>query len=408
MRNFVTRTGLFSLLTICLVLTSIPAQAVGTAEIFSLIANGKLKDAQAQTSELLKTSPDDPELIFAQALIAERSGQEDQAAKIYQSLTLSHPGLLAPYNNLAIHHVRSGDYQAAVDTLERAMQSQPAVAVAYRNLTAIYAQLASAAYRKALNSSEPLAPLNLASMGEIDPGRSNDRGVQPTLVASVENFVNESLQNNESTAPETTAKPAQKTVVEINTAQQAEREAAVTDSSPGAASEQDEASEETAGLQTEQSSKSNQTASTQPAPTVREIEPGPEPVVIASVTPAAEARQAVENNAAQKQALIDHIKSWANAWSDRDVDRYLSHYSENFLPRNNLSLAEWKKQRHGRLRWREFIIVKPSKYSISIEGNSATVNFNQYYKSERFEDTIRKTMKLDNENGRWLITRELI
>lgn len=367
-----------------------------TAEIYALIDQDKLSDAMRQTKSMLAESPGDPSLLFAQAIIAEKNGSPKDAIRIYQGLTLSHPELLEPFNNLAIHYARAGDYKAAISTLELAMQVHPSVATAYRNLTAIYEQLASAAYRKALNSDAPLVPLELASLEKIDTSTPSDTKEQPRLVASVESYLSESLGSEQAAADEATSKVS----IEIDTAAAAE-ESAQLSTDPTPPNEPAQVSEV----------KTTPAEPTVAAETEKVIEPSeaePEPVIVAAVTPTAEARQAAEDIATQKQVLVDQVKSWANAWSDRDVDRYISHYSGSFKPRDNLTLEDWKKQRYGRLRWREFIIVKPSDYSISVEGDSATVNFSQYYKSERFEDTIRKTLKFKKEKGTWLITRELI
>ena len=375
-----------------LFLVTLSVNADQTEKIYALIDQDKLSDAMQQTKSLLKETPDDPSLLFAQAIIAEKSGSTEEAIRIYQGLTLSHPELLEPFNNLAIHYARAGDYKSAISTLELAMQVHPSVATAYRNLTAIYEQLASAAYRKALDSNAPIQPLELAALDKIDPNTPGATTDQPRLVASVENYLNESLDPDQDTNKVVVPGP----VVEPSAA-------SIAGSIQSVETKQPENPEvvaeviETRGAETAES------------PTKIEDEsPAPEPVIVAAVTPAAEAKQAAEDATAQQQALIDRVKSWADAWSDRDVDRYLAHYSGDFEPRDNLSLEDWKKQRYGRLRWREFIIVNPSKYSVSITGDSATVNFTQYYKSERFEDTIRKTLKFQKEKGEWLITKELI
>lgn len=311
--------------------------------VFSLIDENQLRDANRLSSELLKKAPEHPELLFAKALIADKRGDSKRAVSLYQSLTRSHPEILEPFNNLAIHQANTGNFKIAISTLERAMQANPAVATAYRNLTAIYEQQASAAYRKALNSKAKFKPLSLASLDKI---HSLEINAEVNIVDQQPVVVAETLKEKS----EPVAEPAS---VEPTTS------------------------------------------------TNNEIK-------VTETTPLKAARQAVESNAVQKQALIDHVKSWASAWSDRDVDRYLSHYSGNFLPRDGLTLAAWRKQRHGRLRCREFIVVKPSRYRIEVDGNQAVVNFQQYYKSDRFEDTIRKTLRLEKRAGRWLIVQELI
>ncbi len=376
-----------------------------TDEIYALIEQDRLSDAMRQTETLLRDAPEDPALLFARAVIAEKNGSNREAVEIYKGLTLSHPEMLEPFNNLAIHYARTGDYKAAITTLEQAMQSNPSIATAYRNLTAIYAQLASVAYRKALNSDTPLEPLELASLEKLDSSTSGSSQNPPILVASVQNYITESLGQNSSSEDDQPTNEAADRTKKTSAADSVE-------SKPESETKSGPEPEPESALQQVQAVVVESAPTTVKAPDPEKVEKAaeaiPEPAVIAAVTPTVEAKQVAEDIAAQKQALINHIKSWAEAWSDRDVDRYLSHYSERFKPRDNLTLEEWKKQRYGRLRWREFIIVKPSKYSISIEGKSATVDFSQYYKSERFEDTIRKTLEFNKEGNRWLITKELI
>ena len=375
-----------------LLFVTLSVSADPTEKIYALIEQDKLSDAMQETKSLLEESPDDPSLLFAQAIIAEKNGSTEEAIRIYQGLTLSHPELLEPFNNLAIHYARAGDYKSAISTLELAMQVHPSVATAYRNLTAIYEQLASAAYRKALDSNAPIEPLELAALDKIDPATPGTASDQPRLVASVENYLNESLDPDQNDNKVVVPNPVADDPAE-SLAEPVQSEDVNEQKEPKVVAEV---------------VKTPVTETTDSSANIEDEAPAPEPIIVAAVTPAAEAKQAVEDATEQKQELIDRIKSWANAWSDRDVDRYLAHYSEDFKPRDNLTLEDWKKQRYGRLRWREFIIVEPSEYSISVEGDTATVNFTQYYKSERFEDTIRKTLNFQKEKGKWLITKELI
>ena len=382
------------------------AQATNKKEVFALIKNGQLGDANTQMEKLLTDNPQDPELLFAKGLLAEKQGNKKDAIAIYQGLTRTHPGILAPYNNLALLHAEAGNYEAAIGILESALVAKPDTAIAYRNLTTIFARMASEAYRKALNSESSNTPLALTSIDTIQPSISQP----PAIVASVENFVNESLRSEN---PETESNQTENVVAATDTNSDLAESAnvSVLENANENSTLVTPTVEEVELVQSSTNPDDNAVTATQDTETKidsSESEMIPEPIIVSASTDTALAKQAVENNAAQKQALINHIKSWAKAWSDRDVDNYLSHYSNDFSPRDNLSFEEWKKQRHGRLRWRKFIIVKPSKYSINVDGDTATVNFSQYYKSDRFEDTIRKTMKLVKENGRWLITKELI
>jgi hypothetical protein len=155
------------------------AEADEVDEVYKLIESGRLSEANIRIISLLDNSPDDAMLLFARAVIAEKNGSSENARKFYQDLTQSHPGLLEPYNNLAIHYANAGNLKQAAKTLEQAMQANPAVAIAYRNLSAIYAQLASAAYREALDSTATPEPLQLHSLDKLDAMQSPPAGKPP-------------------------------------------------------------------------------------------------------------------------------------------------------------------------------------------------------------------------------------
>ncbi|MBX2868499.1 MAG: hypothetical protein KTR18_07465 [Acidiferrobacterales bacterium] len=406
---------IFLLIAGLLITSQVSAQSVES--IFELISNSDLKKAQKALNSAKKNtnnSDRNGELLFASALIADKSGETKKAIGLYLALIDSHPAMLGPYNNLAIHYANEGDYKSAVATLEKALSANQAVATAYGNLQSIYARMASLAYRKALNSNAPTPPMQLATIENSDSIGAFSR--RPALVASAESFIEQTLNAGENAQAADNTPPqnnqSDTDVVATSSPQNDKNNIVVAANSVVQKTQSDSVTEPLIESTTEvqQSATAGKEDDTNDEPAVTVVE---KPVEVAKVNTAPtklsdEAKQLAEKNAAEKQALINHVKSWASAWSDRDVDRYLSHYSAGFTPRNNLSIEEWKKQRYGRLRWREFIIVKPSRYRIELNDNVATVNFNQYYKSERFEDTIRKTLKLKKENGQWRITHELI
>ena len=420
-----------SLVISSLLLLSTHAKSNDIDTVYALIADTEFKKANEQIKSLLEESPNDPNLIFAQAVIQDKMGQTDKALAIYQSLTQSHPELIEPYNNIAIQYADAGDYQRAIETLELALKANPATSTAYSNLTAIYARLAGAAYRKALNSEVQVAPLQLAGLEQIKSQQTIVVEI-PQLVASVETFANDSTQDSP------TADQPESTVIETslntnNTVVAANTDASNVDSSANAVVIDDQSTSTqpatvntTPTIEPEQPAVIITTASIESTPVVEEeddievvnsnvenaaivlTETNTNSNISENTTGTATTRNEVENLAAEKQALIDQTKSWASAWSARDVAAYLSHYSSDFKPRDGLSLTEWREQRHGRLRWREFIIVEVSQYRIKVERERATVNFVQYYKSDRFEDTINKTLIFSKQNDQWLITEELI
>ncbi len=331
------------------------AQNADHAELHALVEKGQLDAASERLTRLLAQSPDDPDLLFTRAVIAERSGEGERAVAIYASLIRNHPGRLAPYNNLAIHHARKGDYQAAVAVLEKAMEADPAVATAYANLSAIYAQLASAAYRKALNSSTPLAPLELTALDRLEPAHGVRTRGTPTAVASVENTINRPPRND--TADQEIVLAAADDAIGRTGADPAQVTAT--------------------------------TATTEATP-----EPAQGAVVLA-------AAPGVIENADEKQALVNQVRDWIEAWAEQDVERYVSHYSTNFVPGDDLSLEEWKQQPYGRPPSRQLVESKPADFGVEMDGDTARVSFPWRLQSGG-------SLVLRKEDGGWRIVRERI
>ena len=93
----------------------------------------KLTSPRAKVEKKLERSPGDPGLLFTRALVADREGDDSTAVAIYSALIKTHPAMIEPYNNLAIHHARNGDYNEAVSVLEKGLQSNPALATTFGN-----------------------------------------------------------------------------------------------------------------------------------------------------------------------------------------------------------------------------------------------------------------------------------
>jgi uncharacterized protein (TIGR02266 family) len=107
------------------------------------------------------------------------------------------------------------------------------------------------------------------------------------------------------------------------------------------------------------------------------------------------------------KAVSETIGLWASAWSDRDVDQYLSFYSSSFQPPAAASLEQWRAQRRERLTTPAFIKVSVSGLDIDrTDRNHVRAVFLQSYRSDRFSDSVQKTLELVWEAGSWKIERE--
>ncbi len=108
-------------------------------------------------------------------------------------------------------------------------------------------------------------------------------------------------------------------------------------------------------------------------------------------------------------AVGDTIRDWAAAWSAARVNDYLSYYSSSFTPPDGLSRRQWEASRAERLTSPRYIRVAITNLEVEmLAPDRASATFFQTYRSDRFEDTIRKRLELALEDGRWRIVDEQV
>lgn len=106
------------------------------------------------------------------------------------------------------------------------------------------------------------------------------------------------------------------------------------------------------------------------------------------------------------EAVRAALENWAAAWSARDVDAYLGHYSKEFKPADGKSLDAWREQRRERVGGAASIDVKLSELAITIDGTRAVAQFLQDYRSDRHRSADRKTVVLVSDADVWRIVEE--
>lgn len=130
-----------------------------------------------------------------------------------------------------------------------------------------------------------------------------------------------------------------------------------------------------------------------------EAQPEPEARVMAPGEPATDGASARE--------LVRAIKDWVGAWSEQRVDDYLDCYSRSFVPEEGIGRAAWAAQRRERIAAPRFLRVAITGLETRMtDAGTARATFLQYYRSDGFSDTVRKTLELVWEDGRWRIQRE--
>jgi tetratricopeptide (TPR) repeat protein len=137
----------------------------------------------------------------------------------------------------------------------------------------------------------------------------------------------------------------------------------------------------------------------------------------AAEKPAAQ-KPAVEKPAAQKPAaekpaanaaaeVAAALNGWAQAWSKKDADAYLSYYAKDFKTPGGESRADWEKGRRSRIAAPKSIAVAIASPKVTMTGpNQATVAFRQTYRSDVLKSTSTKTLVMVKNEGGWQIQQE--
>lgn len=124
----------------------------------------------------------------------------------------------------------------------------------------------------------------------------------------------------------------------------------------------------------------------------------------AAVTPGAEALPAAPS---PRIPPLDVVRSWAEAWSQQDVERYLSFYSADFTPPRGMTRRQWEAYRRDRLTAPRSIRVAITAFEAEPLGpDQVRATFFQSYRSDIVDDVVRKTLDLKLEQGEWHIVRE--
>ena len=103
------------------------------------------------------------------------------------------------------------------------------------------------------------------------------------------------------------------------------------------------------------------------------------------------------------------VELWAQAWADQDVERYLGAYAPGFRPPQGNSREEWEMLRRERVTEPKNIQVSVSEMNVLRRNDGrAAVTFRQDYRSDRYQDSVRKRLELVQDGERWLIAEERV
>ena len=356
-----------------------------TSALTELLRTQQHEKALVELDKLLKQNPQGPQLRFLLGVAQAMANKNNEAIETFTKLTQEYPELPEPYNNLAVLYANQNQLAKSRETLERAIRTNPSYATAHENLGDIYAKLASQAYSKALqldaNHTASVQP-KLALIHELFSVSQNNaqllaQGQAPrTQVAAATPTTPRAPVGTASSAATATStvSPATPTATEPVVAATPALAPATTDTRTAAAAAASTTSAAPAVAQASADSSSNKPST----------------------------------SSAAEKAVQTAVQAWAKAWAAQDMGAYLGAYSPNFQPAGKQSRKAWERERRERIVGKRSISVQLSDLTIDVQKGQATAKFQQAYKANNFQSNSRKTLTLEERNGKWLIVRETV
>ncbi|MEK6667213.1 MAG: tetratricopeptide repeat protein [Pseudomonadota bacterium] len=341
-------------------LSALSARADDVADVQKLLAAGKNVEALQKADQFLSSKPRDPMMRFLRGISLSQAGRAPEAITAFTKLTEDYPELPEPFNNLAVLHAQQGQYDKARNALEMAIRTNPSYATAYENLGDVYAKLASQAYSKALqiDTRSAVAP-KLAMIRDLFPKERN------SIVTASANTVTPAP--TPSPAPALSPAPAPKP---------APAPAPVPVPAPA------------------------------PAPVApKPVETKPAETKPAETKPAeAKPTKAEADESARERDVANAVRAWADAWSRKDMDGYISAYSKDF--NGGKTRKAWEQDRKERILGKRSISVKVSSLKITVNGNKAIAQFRQDYHADSLSVSSGKRLELVRSGSSWVIAKE--
>jgi len=132
-----------------------------------------------------------------------------------------------------------------------------------------------------------------------------------------------------------------------------------------------------------------------------------EPTVVAVVKEPSKPKEPAKPAADPNAEVLKAVNGWAEAWSKKDANAYLSYYAGDFKTPGGEARPAWEKTRRERIAAPKSIEVKVDSPKVTLRGsNEASVTFRQDYRSDKLTSANTKTLELVKADGRWQIREE--
>ena len=150
--------------------------------------------------------------------------------------------------------------------------------------------------------------------------------------------------------------------------------------------------------------------------TIASKEPVKESVKVANQIRLAEVKKSdttpekpvVNTPVSHDDALTAAVNNWAQAWSNKNLDKYFASYGEGFKPAKGETRKSWEQQRRERITKPSKINVEVSKINITaLDSNNAKVRFKQSYRADGKPISTTKTLVMKKDGENWFIEQEI-
>ncbi len=301
------------------------------------------------------TSSNDPALLKDRQRMAEalKDNKPRLAAQILEPWLSKYPQDFELANDYALALAQMGELDRARRVLEDALVSHPQAGLAFSNLREILSHQAAISYAQAMGKRPPGSQIALKGTAVAEP---------PIVVAQ--------------------AAPRPDAQIELPARPESPK----------------------VGENGAIPSDLNALLSAAPPPELAPKVDVSKPAAVAQA-PLASAAPAVKPGL--QQELEDVTRQWAQDWSSRNFDAYLSHYSESFKPDRFPSRQAWVENRRPRVARSDAISVSVSEIRVIAKGDArAEVRFRQRYDSRTLKVNSVKRLVWAKEAQGWKIISE--
>lgn len=108
--------------------------------------------------------------------------------------------------------------------------------------------------------------------------------------------------------------------------------------------------------------------------------------------------------------VFDAVGEWARAWEERNFQGYLDAYSEDFIPPQPMTRAQWEDVRQQRMNEgaQAFTDLESLEVYQTPDRDNVIVRFRQYFAFESIQSTIDKELWMVRERRSWKVVSERV